>query len=325
MKNTYRPNFNTQFPGLTTIFAVTALAIVPLRPALADASSKTDKQAQSSHIVVIAQQDQTTRYVSPTPSDTTDESTNPQHPDVNNDPVLDHKITESIKKAVDHKINAVLKKLNLLFAFQELQILAAGLETREVVTDAARDEILKHLTNLKELEDYENVPGFRSSLRRIIDSFTSSYQVAAVDEIDDLYRAEINRIPDVPTWMTNHFGRVLVTSSDLRDKSSKRWERLQHYSDIAKQNRNPEISLLWDILTQFVASNEERSISVSELVARLEHFSEQDRQAFFEALDQESSTAPGEPPDLRRLAQVATKLLDTYQVEFTQFGYQPNG
>ncbi len=238
---------------------------------------------------------------------------------------LDETINKAVQEAVDKKINAVLKKLDLLFAFQELQILAAELESREIVTDMARDSILRHLSKMKNFKDYENIPGFVSTLKRIIDSLTSSYQVSAVDEIDDLFRADINRIPDVPRWMTNHFGRVLVTSTDLKNRSSKRWERLQHYSDVTKQNRNPEISLLWEILTQFTLSNETKSSDVTSLISMLEHFNERDRQSFFEALEQESNTSPSEPPDLRRLAQIATKLINLYQTEFAQFGYQPNG
>ena len=238
---------------------------------------------------------------------------------------LKRMIEDTVQKAVDKKIGIVLKKLDLLMTFQELQTIATRLETGELVSNADRDAILKNLVAMKDFENYENIPGFLSSLRRIVDSFTSSYQVSAVDEVDDLYRAEISRMPDVPRWMTNHFGRVLATSTDLHDKTSKRWERLRHYSDITKQNHNPEISLLWEILTQFVSTNETRTPEVDTLIALLEHFNDQDRRSFFEALDQESNTSPSEPPDLRRLAQAATKLLDIYQVEFTQFGYHPNG
>ncbi len=235
---------------------------------------------------------------------------------------IEQAVERATKEKFNEKISALAKRLNAQISYQQLLALTTQLEIKDAFSDDDREQILKVLAELKENRAYESSPGFDRTLTKIVDSFTSAYQVAAVDRLDDMYRNQLAGLKDVPRWMTNHFGRALVTSRELGEPNSKRWERLRFYSDVTKQNRNPEISILWDILAEFTGNYERKTPQLDTLVAQIGNLNEKDREIFMRSLLEEGTASEREPPDMRRLAAIVTKFITEYKQELESFGLE---
>ncbi len=233
-------------------------------------------------------------------------------------------VDSAVQDKLEKKIGQLLARLDGAAAYQQFLVLATQLEMRESFSDADRERVIALLTSLKESGQYAQQPGFDDHIKKVVDNFTSAYQVAAVDTLDELYRAELSRLKDVPRWLTNHFGRVVVTSPAITDRKSRQWERLRYYSDVTKQNRNPEISLFWDTIAEFVLAYERKSPEVDRLVGQLSHLNAKDRGIFMEALHREGTASQKEPPDMQRLAQIVAKFVAAYRVDLVGYGFVPD-
>jgi len=229
-------------------------------------------------------------------------------------------VDRALREKFDAKTSGLVARLEAMLTFQRLLALTTQLELKDSFSDDDREQVLAILSKIKQGGHPIDRPGFDRTLTKIVDSFTSAYQVASVDKLDDMFRSDLARLKDVPRWMTNHFGRVLVTSQQFNDPSSKRWERLRFYSDVTKQNRNPEISLLWNLLSQFVIGYERKSPELDTLVSQIGNLNQKDREIFMRALLDEGTASEREPPDMRRLAKIVTKFITLYKQELASFG-----
>lgn len=246
---------------------------------------------------------------------------------------LQRQIDNAVARAVDEaekkqaasfsaQIEELSSKIEGLAAYQHLSALVTRLVVHGSFSDEERDEILTLLAHIKALGDHATRPGFEGNLKQIIDSFTSAYQVSAVDQLDDMFRAEIAQMSDAPTWLANHYGRVVVSSADVSDRSSAPWKRLKYYAGLSKQNGNPEVALLWDLLPAFVIHQEARSPRVGWLIGNATTFNEEERANFVRGLLEEGTASERDPPDLRRLAEIVAKFISVYRAELAELGIE---
>jgi len=244
--------------------------------------------------------------------------------EINNTAITNEAVQRAVDRAVrdkfDAKIAGLAARLDAMLTYQRLLALTTQLELKDSFSNEDREQVLKILSKIKTSVQSQDRPGFDRTLTKIVDSFTSAYQVAAIDRLDDMFRQELASLKDVPRWMTNHFGRALVTSRQVNDRGSKRWERLRFYSEVTKQNRNPEISLIWNLLSEFVIGFERKSPELDTLVSNIGNLNEKDREIFMRALLDEGTASQSEPPDMRQLAQIVTKFINTYKKELASFG-----
>ena len=241
-------------------------------------------------------------------------------------PLMQSRFDSAVEKAVgqrlDERFAEISSKIIGLEAYQRLIALTTQLEIKEAFSNDDRDEILGLLDTLKGLGGYMERPGFDRYLTKITDSFTSAYQVAAVERIDDLFRDDLAGIDDVPRWLTNHFGRVYVTSNNVTNSNSRQAERMRYYASVSKQNQNPEVTLLWDLVSSYVIAGEERVPLVDTIIGQIELLGDNERELFGRALLEEATASERDPADLRRLAMIVTKLVQDYKQELTGLGIE---
>lgn len=160
------------------------------------------------------------------------------------------KLRLAAQEAIDEQVGQLKSEIEGIVSYQQLSALSLSLELSGGFSASERDQAISVLKNIRRTEIYKNREDFIVHLEKIVDTFTSASQGAAIDQIDDLYREELTASGQASLILVNHYGRGLlisVTENDRRRSS----ERFEVYSTAMQGKDFPEVGLLYKLLYSY--------------------------------------------------------------------------
>jgi len=179
-----------------------------------------------------------------------------------------------IEKAVDSRMEAKAGNLSESLDFMRFYTLTLKLDLGTSYSNEDRDAILTYLRTASKIDRVRHSKEFMAGLIQVAESFASSGQSSALDEIFSLYEREVLTSPTLVEAFLHHYGQDIVERNSIpaNDSSMVTFEKLER----AAGNNSEELALYYRILYTYKTSNDKKSAAINDLIGRVPNLNERD-------------------------------------------------
>jgi len=246
-------------------------------------------------------------------------------------------VEKSANNAVENRLGRIESKIETADLSLQMTEVINKIEAGDGFTSDQQEAALSLLAQAAVNEDIKKRASFLPQLESLANSFASADVGVAIDKVDDLYRAELQRGPNIVGILAQHYGMRLLRTPNApsdweTDPFDNLFKRYLHYAHAAKTSAYPEIYLLFEMIVEHMLgsiSEQKNDTTVKELLLEVNDLNAADNLRFFQLLAnfvQYEDEPPSEKvAEFRRLARHVKSFLEAYSGDRDEFKSILNG